>query len=448
MTGPASTENLTTWAARSDNRTIHFIRTTLGPLLLMLVTPPAAILFWIACTFEPFNGSLLPLLTSAGWRSAAAHWPWPSLRAALIVVIFMVVEILLLKLLPGSLYEGPVTPAGVRPRYKLNGLAAWLLTHLLFFGCSFGLHLFNAAVIWDHFGEILSTLVLFAFIFCLFLYFKGRFWPTSPDRSLSGNFIWDYYWGVELHPTILGVNLKQLINCRFSMMGWSLIVCSFAARQAEFNGGHVSSSMLVSTALTVIYLFRFFVWESGYFTSLDIMHDRFGYYICWGVMAWVPAVYPLAAQYLVLRASDLPWTLAAGIFLFGVGAIALMYSADAQRQRVRASGGRSRVWGRQPELIHAAYATADGKKHESLLLVSGWWGVARHFHYLPEILLALAWSLPAGFSHFLPYFYVVYLSILLFDRAGRDDRRCRRKYGEAWQEYCRRVRWKILPGLY
>lgn len=449
MSEPSSTEKLTTWAAASASPVVRFVRSTLGPLFLILFTPPAAILFWIVCTFEPFNGSLLPLLSLSGWRSVAAHWPWPSLSAAALLLIFGVLEVILLQVLPGNTFEGPFTPTGARPRYRLNGVPAWLLTLALFLGCSFGLHLFKAGIIWDRFGEILATLVSFALIFCLFLYFKGRYWPTSPDRSLSGNFIWDYYWGVELHPTFFGVNLKQLVNCRLSMMGWSVIVCSFAARQAELDpAGHVSNAMLVSVALNLIYLFRFFWWESGYFTSLDIMHDRFGYYICWGVMAWVPAVYPLAAQYLVLRPHDLPWPLAASIFVLGVVAIYVNYAADAQRQRVRAANGAATVWGHPPELIRAPYVTADGVPHESLLLASGWWGVARHFHYLPEIVLALAWSLPAGFTHFVPYFYVVYLAILLVDRAGRDDRRCRRKYGAAWDEYCRRVPWKILPGIY
>jgi 7-dehydrocholesterol reductase len=440
---------LTTWAAGSGNPVAHFVRTTLGPLCLILITPPAAILFWIVCTFEPFNGSLLPLLEAAGWRSVAAHWPWPSLTAAGIVLIFVLVELILLLGLPGKTFEGPITPSGNRPRYKLNGVAAWFVTHALFFGCSFGLRLFKAGILWEAFGEMLATLVLFALVFCLLLYFKGRWWPTSQDRSLSGNFIWDYWWGVELHPTLFGVNLKQLINCRLSMMGWSLIACSFAARQAELDpGGHVSNTMLVSVAITVIYLFRFFWWESGYFTSLDIMHDRFGYYICWGVLAWVPAVYPLAAQYLVLRPHNLPWPVAAAIFVLGVAAVTINYAADAQRQRVRATNGGTRVWGRPPELIRAGYVTADGRQHESLLLASGWWGLARHFHYVPEILLAIAWSLPAGFTHFVPWFYVVYLAILLADRATRDDRRCRRKYGSAWETYCQRVPWKIIPGIY
>jgi 7-dehydrocholesterol reductase len=178
------------------------------------------------------------------------------------------------------------------------------------------------------------------------------------------------------------------------------------------------------------------------------MHDRFGYYICWGVMAWVPAVYALTAQYLVRRPNYLPWPLAAAIFVLGIGSISVNYAADAQRQRVRATNGDTTVWGRPPDLIHARYATADGTQHESLLLASGWWGVARHFHYVPEITLALAWSLPAGCTHFVPYFYVVFLTILLTDRATRDDRRCRKKYGAYWEEYCRRVPQKIIPGVY
>ena len=80
--------------------------------------------------------------------------------------------------------------------------------------------------------------------------------------------------------------------------------------------------------------------------------------------------------------------------------------------------------------------------------MSGWWSVARHFHYVPEILLALAWTLPSGFGNLLPYFYVIYLTILLVDRAGRDDLRCRQKYGTYWTEYCKRVPSKIIPGIY
>jgi 7-dehydrocholesterol reductase len=440
-----------TWAGKAETSLGHVFRTSIGPLLLMLVTPPAAVLFWIVC--EHLHGSLSELLTVAGWQTVVAHFPRPTWKAVEILLLFAALQTVLLLVLPGKRFEGPLTPNGNRPVYKLNGIAAWIVTHALFFGCSYGLGLFNAGIAHEHLGPMLIVLDCFALVFCLGLYFKGRFAPSSKDRSVTGNFLWDYYWGVELQPTVGPINLKQLINCRISMMGWSILCCSFAARQGELSvlaghGWHISNSILVSSAITVVYLFKFFWWESGYFQSLDIMHDRFGFYICWGVLAWVPAVYPLTQQYLVTHPHDWPLPIALGIFLLGIGAIYVNYAADAQRQRVRATQGQRTVWGKAPRLIHARYQTEDGVEHQSLLLVSGWWAVARHFHYVPEITLALAWSLPAGFNDFVPYFYVLFLTILLLDRATRDDKRCARKYGKYWDEYRAIVKWKVLPGIY
>ncbi len=440
-----SDEPLTTWAAKSEERWVQVFRTRLGPTLLLLATPPMAMIFWIVC--RHLDGSLARLLDADGWRAVVAHWPRPTLTAVKIASLFAMFEYALLVALPGKTFAGPITPSGVQPVYKLNGVAAWGVSHAAFFGLSYGAGCFHAGIVWDEFGPLIATLVLFALLFCLGLYAKGRFAPTTADTFVSDNFVWDYYWGVELHPRALGVSLKQLINCRISMMGWSLIVCSFAAKQAEIYG-HVSNAMLVSAAITVVYLFKFFWWESGYFTSLDIMHDRFGFYICWGVLAWVPSVYALPAQYLATHPRDLPWPVALAIFTLGVACVYVNYAADEQRQRVRATGGETTVWGRPPELIRARYVTADGSEHESLLLASGWWGVARHFHYVPEIGLAAAWTLPAGFSHFLPWFYVFFLTILLLDRAGRDDLRCAKKYGTHWDDYRRRVPRKVVPGLY
>jgi 7-dehydrocholesterol reductase len=434
-----------TWAGRSQSRAVELFRTTLGPLLLVIVTPPAAVLFWIACTY--LDGSLLRLASAEGLTAIAEHFPRPTLRAALVVLIFAVFEGVLLQVLPGKTHLGPVTPAGQRPRYKLNGIFAWIVTHAAFLGASYGLGWFSPGIVFEHFGEILITLCTSCFVFCWFLYFKGLYAPSTPDAGSNGNVIMDYFWGVELHPSIFGLNLKQLFNCRIGMMGWNVTILSFAAAQHR-ETGHLSTSMLVAVALQTIYILKFFYWEGGYFGSLDIMHDRFGYYICWGVISWIPAVYTITTQYLVRHPRELSPAVAIAIFVFGVAAIWANYDADAQRQRVRATDGKTTVWGKPPELIRAEYTTTDGKKHESLLLVSGWWGMARHFHYVTELSLALAWSLPAGFDHFLPYFYLTFLTILLLDRAGRDDLRCRTKYGRFWDRYCERVRWKVLPYVY
>ena len=55
---------------------------------------------------------------------------------------------------------------------------------------------------------------------------------------------------------------------------------------------------------------------------------------------------------------------------------------------------------------------------------------------------------PAGFNHILPYFYVIYFTLLLVHREARDERQCRKKYGVAWDRYCQRVPYRILPYVY
>jgi 7-dehydrocholesterol reductase len=41
----------------------------------------------------------------------------------------------------------------------------------------------------------------------------------------------------------------------------------------------------------------------------------------------------------------------------------------------------------------------------------------------------------------------VFLTLLLFDRAFRDDQRCAKKYGNDWKNYCELVPYKIVPFL-
>jgi 7-dehydrocholesterol reductase len=411
----------------------------------MMSCPLVVIALWMICAH--FDGSVLAFYKGIDWATFWALCPRPTWAAARMLLVFGILEWLLLVLLPGKTHLGPVTPAGNRPRYRMNGFAAWLATHAILLVAAYALDLFRLGEVYDNLGSIIVITNILALTLCGVLYWKGIHRPSSTDAGASGNFVWDYFWGVELHPTFFGESLKQFVNCRLSMMGWSVIVLSCAAKQWEMVG-HVSNTMVVTASLQVLYLAKFFWWESGYFGSLDIMHDRFGFYIFWGVAAWVPALYTIVSQYQVAHPVDLPFPIALGIFAFGVLSIWANYDADAQRQRVRETGGKTRVWGKPPLTMTAKYATADGKERESLLLLSGWWGISRHFHYVPEIGLALAWTLPAGFSHVIPYAYVAFLTVLLVDRAGRDDRRCSAKYGADWARYCEKVPWRILPYVY
>lgn len=114
----------------------------------------------------------------------------------------------------------------------------------------------------------------------------------------------------------------------------------------------------------------------------------------------------------------------------------------------RRSAGKQKIWGKPPGMIKAKYMTGKGDVKESILLTTGWWGMARHFHYLPEILAAFSWSVSSGFNSPMAFVYVAFLSALLADRAYRDDIRCKAKYGVYWEKYCSIVPYKVLPYIF
>jgi 7-dehydrocholesterol reductase len=49
---------------------------------------------------------------------------------------------------------------------------------------------------------------------------------------------------------------------------------------------------------------------------------------------------------------------AVGIFAAGMITLWLNWDADHQRQTVRATQGKCKVWGKAPKIIHAQYTTA------------------------------------------------------------------------------------------
>ena len=62
------------------------------------------------------------------------------------------------------------------------------------------------------------------------------------------------------------------------------------------------------------------------------------------------------------------------------------------------------------------YQDSTGKPRKTKLLLSGFWGLARHTNYVFELLLALTWSLPAAHYGVMPFAYVIFLLILLVHR--------------------------------
>ncbi len=435
----------------TQTRTAPWFHLYLFPAFLLFVCPPVVFVFWyVGAHLQGSFKAFFDLVLDMGFFSTMSMiWKpvfFGSPLAWKIIGIYGAFQLFLMRIVPGKKFLGPITPKGNVPVYKANGVACFLITIAAFFMGSYVFHWFSPGILFDELGSILGALNCFSLVFCLFLYFKGLFFPSSSDYGSSGSFLFDYYWGTELYPRIFGWDVKQFTNCRFGMMGWPLLILSYAAKQSELYG--LSNAMAISVILQLIYIAKFFVWETGYFRSLDIMHDRAGFMICWGCLSFLPCIYTSPALYLVHNPIHLNAFSAFMIFTLGSLGILVNYLADRQRQKVRATDGECRVWGAKPSIIQAEYQTQTGELKKTILLASGWWGLSRHFHYVPELAAAFLWSVPALFSNFYPYFYVTYLTILLVDRAFRHDRRCSDKYGVYWDEYCAKVPYKIIPYVF
>jgi len=83
------------------------------------------------------------------------------------------------------------------------------------------------------------------------------------------------------------------------------------------------------------------------------------------------------------------------------------------------------------------------------LLVNGFWKWSRHINYLGEILMAAGIVMSAGHPSIpWPWLYPIYYIALLTTRQLDDDKRCAVKYGTLWEQYVKKVPYRIVPFVY
>ena len=173
------------------------IRNILGPLFLILSCPIFVMLMWYTNT--QLQGSLSALwdlmLQNGFFQTVMTIWGpyfWGSAVAWKIILIFTAFELALMRILPGKTFNGPITPKGNVPVYKDNGVFAFIVTMASFCIASFGFNLFSASILYDNLGALFGALNLFSLIFCVFLYIKGRFYPSSTDSGITNYMLFDY----------------------------------------------------------------------------------------------------------------------------------------------------------------------------------------------------------------------------------------------------------------
>lgn len=301
----------------------------------------------------------------------------------------------------------------------------------------------------------------------------------------SGNMIYDWFIGRELNPPVQipligAVDLKSFMELRPGMLGWLILNLAFIMHQHKLYGT-ITPSILITTASQTVYIFDALYNEPAILTTMDITTDGFGFMLAFGDLVWLPFTYSLQARYLAVHPVRLT-----------VPIIALIITAQSIGYYIfRAANSQKNTFRTKPTDPSVASLSFIQTKAGSKLLTDGWWGRARHINYLGDWLMSWAYVLPTGFAGYtlqrsspfrdhphvdnaalirddnslyggmevvpgeaagwgmvVTYFFMLYFAILLVHRERRDEEKCRRKYGKDWEEYCRRVPSRIIPGIY
>lgn len=423
---------------------------------VFIFSPPVVFYYHIACYGTDYYCDLAApvqsILNGTSFYEAIGQFiPYPTFESLQIVAIWTSFQAVLYLYLPGPIGYGQKTPAGLELPYNVNGFRAFILSNVLFVLLSdprFGLNLFNPTIFFDHRGALLAVANIFGYLLSIYAYIKAHFNPTHPDDvKFSGNFIYDFFMGAEFNPRIGDFDFKLFFNGRPGIIAWNIINISFMYKQYEIYS-RVSNSLILVTFLHFLYIIDFFYNEDWYLRTIDISHDHYGWYLGWGDVTWLPFMYTLQGLYLVFNPVELSWPMFA--FVLGLGGLgyAIFRGTNNQKNDFRKTNGEMMIWGKPATYIVAEYKTSDKKKHKSLLLTSGFWGLSRHFNYLGDFAISFAYCAACGFGSFYPYFYIVFMIILLVARTERDNTRCKEKYGKKWDEYCEKVPYKILPYVY
>jgi protein-S-isoprenylcysteine O-methyltransferase Ste14 len=395
----------------------------------MLILCPA-VTWYVTIAIRYYDGALvLPD------REFVSHIAAPNALTLTFYLAWFALQMLFAAVLPGRLERGVELEAGRALEYRLNGLGSFILTLAVAAAAVLSGWL-PTTFLYDQLDPLLSSANIVVMLLCFYMFALGRKQASRKERLL--NPLEAYVVGAALNPRTRTFDWKFFCESRPGMILWVLIDLSFAAAQLARHG-HVSNAMLLVCAFQLLYVSDYFVMEEAILTTWDIRHEPFGFMLCWGSLVWVPFTFSLQALYLVDHPHDLSAAHAVALVLLNLTGYAIFRGANLQKHRFRRSH-EATIWGKPPEFIQ----TQRGTK----LLVSGFWGIARHSNYLGDLMMGLAWCMTTGFSRVLPYFYFIYFVILLVHRERRDHHHCARKYGHDWDAYTSRVRWRILPFVY
>lgn len=346
--------------------------------------------------------------------------------------------LLLYCVLPARHVEGYVLDTqGRRLRYRLNGPLVLLVVLGLYAAAAR-----SGLLPWDFFflhrWEGLAGACLLGLLFTVAIVVQA----PSTGKSLWA----ELFLGRRANPQWRAANGDTWVDVKIWLyligaVQLELNVLSFAAHQALTHPGDVSPGVLLYAALFTFFVCEYLLFEEVHLYTYDFFAERVGFKLGWGCLTFYPYFYCVGLWAVADRpdphSPQLVLVLSALLFF---GGWVLSRGANLQKFLFK-TRPEAKLLG-----LLAPHALSDG---ETRLLCSGFWRLSRHVNYLGEFLMALGLTLALGWPlDVWPWLYPLYYVALLLPRERDDDKRCAQKYGALWTEYCRRVPYRILPGVY
>ena len=349
-------------------------------------------------------------------------------------VLIMAVIFILNAFLPARKVTGYVTRPGSteKMQYRINGIFVFIIVVSAWFVLGLTKTVpfdFLYTYRWNG----LTGACILGLVFTLVL--------VLPRKPVRKSFVADMFFG--------RVENLQLLNGRVDLKMWlylagatmlELNVLSFTAYHLLTFGDAASTGIILSAALLTWFVTEYLFFEEVHLYTYDLFAERIGFKLGWGCIVFYPYFYPVALWATVeLPDPQTPVCLLVLYALTFFSGWTLARGANMQKFHFKRDAERAFL-GIVPETI------GEGDRK---LLVNGFWGISRHVNYLGEILMATGIILCTGYPGLIwPWLYPLYYVVLLFTRQHDDDRRCSGKYGSLWDEYRKRVPWRIIPRIW
>jgi len=382
------------------------------------------------------------------------------LKGIVFVVVSYVICLLLHIILPSKRVIGYCCDKDNKPlEYRLNGVNIYFIMSGMFLLLPDRYQV----VLYDNQLSSILTANVIGLLVSLFFYIRGgqekymRCVTVDQlnnlktlklnDNSIKLNALTRFFLGHEWNPRFGNVDVKMWLYI-VGAVGLQLNILSCVMKQyILMNNTNLSNAMIVYVFMFAWFIIEYLMCEEIHLYTYDLFAEKLGFKLAWGCLVFYPFFYCIGCYQLVTIPNDHDLSssqIVLTILTFFTGWI-ITRGANMQKFYYRINpNSKTFLFG----LIKQE--TVPGTR----ILCSGWWGVARHFNYLGEILQGIALALP-GFLlaksyalMIIPMLYPIYYTILFITRQIDDDAVCQAKYGDKWTIYCKKVPSRIVPGIY